>query len=255
MKRMCLALLVCLLAASPAGAQPVPAAPAGQPGDAAAGTPAPVAVPAPVPMLPPPPVSAIAPPPPMVRVQPDLTKPLDLSQASLYVYDFLDVREKAYQPKVLDELERQLLAWLAPRTKAATIIRSKQTPYIQNRDANTWQSDISSEHEVDRVPVVQAIGSNLGAERTFGADYRLILFPSAFTFSGSWRYYTIRFVLIRKADFRSWQYYYEGSHLVMLKEAERSQSRAQKIIEKLDAAMTAAGIVGKKAAEAAAPGK
>lgn len=195
------------------------------------------------------------PPPPMIQVQPDLTKPLDLSQASLYVYDFLDVREKAYQPKVLDELERQLLAWLKPRTKAAAIIRSKDTPYIQNRDANTWQSDISSEHEVDRVPVAQAIASNLGAERTFGADYRLILFPSAFTYSGSWRFYTIRFVLIRKADFRSWQYFYEGSHLVMLKEAERSQSRAQKIIEKLDAAMTAAGLVQKVAGEAAPAGK
>lgn len=191
----------------------------------------------------------------MIAVHPDLTRPMDISQANLYIYDFLDVREKAFQPKVLDEFERQLLAWLKPRTKATAIIRSKQTPYIVNRDANTWQSDISSEHEVDRVPVAQAIGSNRSAEQAFGADYVLIMFPAAFTFSGSWRFYTIRFVVVRKADFRSWQYFYEGSHLVMLKESERSQSRAQKIIEKLDAAMTTAGLVRTVTAQGAAPGK
>lgn len=208
--------------------------------------PQPVTVPL-APPAPPPPVAVtgtgpVAVPPPVPAV-PDALPPLDLARARLYVYDFLDIREKVYQSKVLDEIERQLMEWLTPRVGAATILRSRQTPFVLKRDADSWQADISTEHEVDRVPVRQTIASNLSAEEQFGADHRLIIFPSSFTVSGVWRFYTIRFVLIREADQKTWQYVYEGSHAVMLKEGERSKSRAEKIIQKLDAAMTADGLL------------
>jgi len=172
-----------------------------------------------------------------------LPAPLDLSQAHLYIYNFLDIRENLYRGKVLDEIEGQLIEWLEPRTEAATIIRSQQTPYILERDAYNWQADISSAHEVDRVPVMQTIASNDIAEAQFGADHQLIIFLSSFTSSGSWRYYTIRFVLIRKSDNIIWEYIYGGERMVLLSERERSKSRAEKIITELEEAMAADGII------------
>lgn len=200
----------------------------------------PSATPAPTAGSPPPPVVVAPPPAPAL---PDTRPKLDLSQANLYVYDFLDVREKVYQPKVLDEIELQLNQWLATKAKAVTFIRSQQTPFVKNRDADSWQADISTEHEVDRVPVGQSIASNASAEAAVGSDHQLIVFPASFTVSGVWRFYTIRFVLVRKSDRKMWQYFYEGSHMVMLKEGERSKSRAQKIVEQLAVAMAKDGII------------
>lgn len=209
--------------------------------------------PAPVPAFPalslPPEITGtvrIATPPPVPALR-EVTLPLDLSQARLYIYDFLDIREKVYRPQVLDEIERQLLEMLTPQTQAVTILRSQQTPFMIQRNASNWQAEISTEHQVERVPVLDAIASNFSAEQQFGADYQLIVFPSSFESYGVWRYYSIRFVVIRKSDQKSWEYNYDGRHAVMLKEAERANSRAEKIVQGLAAAMTGYNLIKAKA--------
>lgn len=174
---------------------------------------------------------------------PPLQATLNISKAKVYVYNFLDIRETYFQKKVLNEFEKQLIAWLTPRVQALTIIRSNNTPYVEKRDDSDWQADLSAERMVDRVPVARILASNNQAEEEFGADHQLIIFPASFEVSGVWRFYTIRFALIRKSDKRVWQYIYSGSHMVMLNESERSKSRAQKILTKLDAAMLSAGLI------------
>lgn len=199
--------------------------------------------------------NAVPPAPPVVELPVADTRPaINISQAKVYIYNFLDIREDYYQKKVLDEFEKQLTAWLTPRVQALTIIRSNRTPYVVKRDDSDWQADLSAERSVDRVPVARILASNEKAEEEFGADHQLIIFPSSFTLSGVWRFYTIRFVVIRKSDKKAWQYLYDGSHMVMLRESERSKSRAEKVLVKLDAAMLSGGLITgpalKKATEA-----
>jgi hypothetical protein len=191
--------------------------------------PAPVVVPAP------------APPPPA----PFSSEPLRLSGSRLYVYNFLDWQDGSFTDKVIQEFDRQVAAWLGAKAQSVTISHSAELPLIKQmreQAADNWTTSLSGSQLRQSVPVIEAIQSNKEAEEAVSADYRLVIFPSSFTSSGSWRYYTLRWVVYRVSDNRSWQYLYNGSHLVMLKESERADSRSRKFIEAADQAMKGAGL-------------
>lgn len=216
-----------LLAAAPLGAQTA--------------TPV-VAPPAPPAPSPPPIIVMPAPAPPPAPIE---RGPLKLTGSTLYVYNFLDIRADTYSDKVITEFERQLNEWLATRVKATGLIRSAETPYMKReklRKADDWSSSVTGNSVSQRVPVMESIYSNRRAEAEIGADYRLVVFPASFETAGAWRYYSIRWVVMRIGDGKSWQHVYSGQHMVMLKESERAESRSKKFIAAIDKAMLDAGL-------------
>ncbi len=171
---------------------------------------------------------------------------ISLTSASVYVYDFLDRREDVYSSKVLDEFERQLLAWLGAKAKAVTLLRSNQTPFMlatKAGQADDWSASINVDQTTQRVPVMDAIASNAAVEDSFGADHQLIVFPTSFSSTGAWRSYIIRWEVIRKSDRKTWQYMYSGRHMVMWSDNERSESRAKKFVDGVNQAMETDGLL------------
>lgn len=227
------AFIFSLGAASAAQAQEAEAPSAPQPPSAA-----PVAIPPPMPVL----IQAPAPPPPRFR------EPLSLSGSRLYVYDFLDWHKGNFTDKVIDEFEGQLATWLGGEAQTVTISRSADLPLIRKlreEAADDWTTSMSGSQLRQTVPVIEAIESNKAAEDAVSADYRLVIFPSSFSSQGAWRHYALRWVVYRVSDNRSWQYLYNGSHMVLMKEGERAESRSRKFIEAADTAMKQANLFAK----------
>lgn len=184
-------------------------------------------------------IQAPAPPPPRV------SEPLRLTGSRLYVYDFLDWHKGNFTDKVIDEFEGQLATWLGAKAEAVTISRSADLPLIKKlreESADDWTTSMSGSQLRQTVPVIEAIQSNKAAEEAVSANYRLVIFPSSFSSQGAWRYYVLRWVVYRVSDNRSWQYLYDGSHMVLMKEGERAKSRSRKFIEAADTAMKQANL-------------
>lgn len=152
-----------------------------------------------------------------------VTDGMTLSNSNLYVYSFLDIRDAEFGPTMLAEIDTQLVRELAKATVTAKVLRFKKSKVGEYY--GTTNGGLS-------VPVAQTIQSNAEEERALGADYRLIIFPSQMTRSGSWKLYDIRWELIDiKTSKRVWVTTSHGKHLNLWKNDEDPQARAKTIVD------------------------
>ena len=141
-----------------------------------------------------------------------------LKGARLQIYSFLDVREVELGPHMLDELDKQVVAALAKEGTTAQVLRFRQTETGRYFTAsNTGMS----------IPVRQTIVGNLADEQAFGADYRMVVFPSNLRLSGAWHFYDIEWEI---RDARTgkvvWSTVSHGKHMNAVKNDEDPAERA-----------------------------
>jgi hypothetical protein len=152
-----------------------------------------------------------------------------LPGSSIYVYSFLDVREKEYTPKVLDRFDAALTERFGALKVSTKILRYNK---VKEKQGEFFANNTSFGSSSQNIPVEQTIYRNLAEERAAQTRYRLVIFPANFESAGSWRYYEIRFVLMdTQGGRRVFEYSYTGRHMVLLSESENSEARSTKILD------------------------
>lgn len=142
---------------------------------------------------------------------------------NVYIYNFLDVRKEEYNESILAKFDQKLDAALDAGNAGHATLHFRQSP-LSYGFAKTIGGAM--------IPVVPVIRENLAAENAFATDYRLVIFPSNFESIGAWRNYEIRWTLINAHSGRVvFDIRYTGRHMVMFKEKENGDSRAEKLVK------------------------
>lgn len=148
---------------------------------------------------------------------------LSLKGSKLYVYSFLDIRDQQFGPNLLTQFDTQFVRELANSNVTAKVLRFKES--------ETGRYSTISNSQMT-VPILETIKSNMENERSLGANFRLILFPSAMTLSGAWTLYDIRWDLV---DTRTgklvWTTMSHGKHINAWKHDEEPEARAKTIVD------------------------
>jgi hypothetical protein len=165
-----------------------------------------------------------------------------LQGAFVYIYSFLDVRENDFGPRILDQIDAQLIAGFKKGGAESKVLRFKESAegrdYAEARTVPFRGSVRTTEH----VPVNETVHSNLSDETAVGATYRLLVFPSNFVQSNAWQFFDIRFFLIDCATNKTvWQTTIKGRHLTWWKNDEGAEGRARKITDDVMGQLKAAG--------------
>ena len=167
-----------------------------------------------------------------------------LTGAPLYIYSFLDVREEEFSSELLAEVDKQLQAALTAQNVPSKLLRFRDSTVADSFAQLTAVPTRGRSQSTELIPVGQTIQSNLDAERSFGARYRLLAFPSNFEVSGGWRFFQIRWRLIDCATNRTlWNYTYKGRNMIWLVNGERAESRAKPIVDTLIAQLQSQGFL------------
>jgi hypothetical protein len=176
-----------------------------------------------------------SPPPVIIHTPPPIPATLSLRGTKILFYDFLDVREAEYTPAVLNEVESQLTQELGQDSINVHLVRFKDTP-----PGLTFANAIGGA----MIPVAEVINSQKTKEAEIGIRYRLIAFPSDYQSIGSWRHYSIRWLVIDATNdqiiLRS---EYSGKHLVMWKESENAVARGKKLVDHIIMEMRAKSLI------------
>jgi len=164
-----------------------------------------------------------------------------LPDSTIYVYSFLDVREKEYTPKVLDRFDAALTERFGALKVSTKILRYNK---VKEKQGEFFANNTSFGASSQTIPVEQTIYRNLAEERAAQARYRLVIFPANFESAGAWRYYEIRFVLMdTQGGRRVFEYSYTGRHMVLLNESENSEARSTKILDAFFSELGTKGIL------------
>jgi hypothetical protein len=174
-----------------------------------------------------PPMLVVPPPPPIVMPMPPAppmpSAPASLRDSFVYIYNFLDVRTEQYGDKVLAEFDQQLIRALDLVHSGSKVLRYRNSPAMQSSGSKFGST---------MIPVGDTVYANLADETAVGAKYRLIVFPTAYTLSGAWRFYEVRWTLMDVRTGRKvWSYLYSGKHLVLLRTNENAAKRGEKLIK------------------------
>jgi hypothetical protein len=110
--------------------------------------------------------------------------PVVLPINSVYIYSFLDVREKQLGVNFLQAVQHDLQDELTQHG-----VRSKQLWFNSSPQRAEFSLNESAprglrRESTVRIPVLEVIGGNASDERAFGASYRLVMSPSDITNSG-----------------------------------------------------------------------
>lgn len=150
-----------------------------------------------------------------------------LRGSTLYIYTFIDVRQREFGPKVIDAFDTQLVSRFGAVAVEAKVLRFGNSAFAGQK---TYRGGAMSGYNV--VPVERVIAANWKEERVSGARYRLIVVPSNYRISGAWQSYELHWVLFDVETGRQvWEYDYSGRHLMMLKRDENGAKRAKKFID------------------------
>jgi hypothetical protein len=202
-----------------------------------------------VPILAPRPPTIVPAPMPVPIPRKAYVRPSTLRGSSIFVYSFLDVRERQFGPKVLDQVDQQLIVRLRYSGIQAKILRfhdSNPGKYFMASPGTSSGSFLYgySRSSVDHVPIGEVVYSNLAAEREAGARYRMLILPSDYQSVGAWQYYTIRWIIQDIDSFQTvWSYEYSGRHLMLWKPDENAAKRGKKFIDNALTALTATGLL------------
>jgi hypothetical protein len=160
---------------------------------------------------------------------------------NLYIYSFLDVREKQIGANFLQEVQRDLQDELTQRG-----IRSKQL-WFNNSPQRAQYSLTESDQRIVwrgrestiRIPIPEVIAGNVGDERNFGARYRLVISPSGVSNTGIGFEYLVTWVMM---DTRTGQVVWNASSKMktvnLIKADEDPTGRAHLFVNGLMQEMT-----------------
>jgi len=160
-------------------------------------------------------------------------EPASLSR--LYVYSFLDLRGDELGSSMMNEISRQLAAELQTRGITTEQHWFKNDPIA---------AEFARVRGTERIPVREVIAGNQEAERRFGSDYRLIIFPSNTVESGAWYYYDFRWAIEDTRTQRAvWSTTSRGKHMNWVSSNENAGARARLIVNGLISEMTRSGLL------------
>jgi hypothetical protein len=152
-----------------------------------------------------------------------LVNGLSLKNSKIIAYSFLDVRDAEFGPSMLNEFDRQLADELLKSGITLSILRFKDSALGQQ---------YSFTNSGMQIPVRDTIVANLANERSMGADYRLIIFPSQMTLRGAWKFYDVRWDLLDvRTGKRVWSTTSRGRHLTAWKSDELPEARAKTMVD------------------------
>lgn len=160
---------------------------------------------------------------------------LSIRNSKVFGYSFLDIRDAEFGPTMLSQIDSQLTQMLEKSNVSFKVLRFK------NSEAARYYAATGGSMTV---PVGQTILSNLKEEQTFGADYRLVIFPSKMSLVGAWKHYDVRWDLIDvKTGKRVWASTSYGKHLTMWRNDEEPEMRAKMIVDGAIAEMKKGGLI------------
>jgi hypothetical protein len=148
---------------------------------------------------------------------------ITLKNPKIFIYSFLDIRDAEFGPNMLKEFDTQLVNTLKQADATAKVLRFK--------DSEPGKYFAITSGGV-QVPIRETIERNLENERSMGAEYRLIIFPSKITLSGAWRIYDVKWDLFSvKTGTIVWSTTSQGKHMNAWKNDEEPTARAKTIVD------------------------
>jgi hypothetical protein len=155
---------------------------------------------------------------------------------SVYIYSFLDLREKELGPRNIAEIERQLADTLSTHG-----VRSKQLWFnrapvrgeiaLNQEKRGNWFLDLGTSV---RVPVNEVIASNAEDEKAFAPQCRLVVFPLDTTQTGTGVIFQMRWVLADIATQKVlWSATSTTNNMNMWKNDEYPEKRAFMLVDGL----------------------
>ena len=169
-----------------------------------------------------------------------LPAPKSIRDTPIYVYSFLDVREAEFSRKVIDAVNAGLLERLKAINSTGTLLEYRKTPrgeFIADKSALGRSSTA--------IPVREVVADNVEAEIMASTRLRMIIFPKSFEASGSWRFYTIRWMLFVAGNSQPfWDFSYRGEHVTFWSEKGNTEARAKKILDAAFKDLEAKGLIG-----------
>lgn len=148
---------------------------------------------------------------------------LNIKGAHVYVYSFLDVRDPELGPTMTAEVNAQLTKALAAADVQAKVLPFKASEI--GRYSTLTNGNV-------RIPVRETVFANLAQEREFGAQYRMVIFPSNMQLQGAWKHYDIKWDLFDAQSGKLvWSTTSHGKHMTTWKVDEDPQPRAKIIVD------------------------
>lgn len=164
-----------------------------------------------------------------------ITPGTSIKNSKIYIYSLLDLRVAEFGTTMLTEFDKQLAMEFAKSNATSKVLRFRES------DTGKYFTTTNSGM---MIPIRQMLVSNMLDEKQFGADYRLIIFPSTMTLAGAWKYYDIRWeILDAKTNQRVWESTTKGKHLTLWKTDEDPQERARTLLEPVFQEMRKSGVL------------
>ena len=191
---------------------------------------------------------------PPVTAAPVQANPAPSLRGSLvYVYTFLDARQKELGVRLVDEVNRRLVDDLnaqGVRTKVLRFVDSPEGSNIPSEDIERftmlfglYSRNVNLGRSGFFIPVPQIVEANRTDEIASGAKYRLIVFPQDIN-PGFGARYTIRWSLYDTATSqRVWSYAYGGHDFSIAKPEGYWADRAEKQLDEVIGALKDAGLL------------
>ncbi|MDX2277425.1 MAG: hypothetical protein NW206_18410 [Hyphomonadaceae bacterium] len=168
---------------------------------------------------------------------------VELSQSHVMVYSFLDVRERDFGRRMIEEFSRQVTGQLATRGVEATVVEFRDSL----AGAATAVSGSTS------LPLREIVAENRAREQELSVNYRLLILPSDMTIQGAWQYFDVNWLLIDvQTEEVVWRTTLEGSRLVNWSIDENWQGRATEMVAGALEELSKSGLVSAVALPVAA---
>jgi len=164
-----------------------------------------------------------------------LEKKIELE--NLYIYSFLDFREKTIGSDVISDIKKQFDLQFEQRNVQVNQLWYKETSLLTN-------SSISEEGGEANIPVGQIVNANLLNEQKMDAKYRLIAFPSYVRHGNSNVGYQVRWSLFdATTNERLWTASSWTNNMNWFSRNEMSETRAKVLVQGLMEQLEKAGTI------------
>ena len=156
--------------------------------------------------------------------------------SSVYIYSFLDLREKELGPRNIAALERQLAETLTNhgvRNKQLWFTRApvREEIALNEKKKGNWFLDLGTSV---RVPVNEVIASNAEDEKAFGPQCRLVVFPVSTTQTSTGMSFQMRWILAEVESGKVlWSATSNTNNMNMWKADEYPEERAAMLVDGL----------------------
>jgi hypothetical protein len=160
----------------------------------------------------------------------------------VYIYSFVDIREKEIGTNFMAELERQFGEALTQHGVA-----SEQLWFMKSPHASVFslgQTPTGFQKGTTKVPVVEVIVANQKVERAYEPSHRMIIFPASITTGGNGPTYDFRWdIMDVKSGHLDWTATSSTSVTNWAKADESPVERAQLMVKGIIDEMKKAGVL------------